>query len=434
MSNEDIRPTSIVGIKRLAKSLKAESGIPHHQALNLAARRAGFENFRHAGKQLPTLPSARTAPPGHRLYITGAWKDRDTGARGGETTWVDLSALWADLVTRAQMQAQRSLVRLIPEAEDHLTYQYMFGSQSEARRAICAALRTFQFMDATKLRPTRAHSRVYPGGSSSNAIPGRDHSGSWYDPVSKGYVFADEPYEPKALEYAAARATWGTQHDYEIAKPDWRGMYHPGGEGGSRLYLVASRRKGPSVAGLAAALNRLPPPIVVEQWKGESAQGLERFKSPAELQRAGASAPLAMVAPKPPRQTAARAQQQPRPGRMPIEVHEEIGSKLKTVMADTFRRSGVYNRVDVVRSKLDDWIQREYDATALPMERFSEVYYGSAPPSTFARSLTREQRAQHVSTLGEVKALLTQHYSDSQLRSMIGKLDAAARSLETWAP
>jgi hypothetical protein len=431
MSNEEIRPTSIVGIKRLAKSLKAESRIPHHQALNLAARRAGFENFRHAGKKLPTPPSARTAP-GHRLYITGVWKDRDTGARGGETTWVDLSAPWADLVTRVQMQAQRSLVRLIPEAEDHLTYQYMFGSQSEARRATCAAVRTFQFMDATKLRPTRAHSRVYPGGSSSNAIPGRDHSGSWYDPVSKGYVFADEPYEPRALEHAAARAAWAAQHNYEIAKPDWPGMYNPGGEGGSRLYLVADRRKGRSVADLAAALNRLPPPMVEENWAGNSAQGMERFRSPAELRRVNAPAPLAMVEPKTPRQKSARGPQDSRPGRMPIEVHEEVGRKLKAVMADTFRRSGVYNRIDTVRCKLDDWIQREYDPKELPMERFSEVYYGSAPKTTFARSLAPAQVAQHVAALEEVKELLQQYYPESQLKWVFGKLDAAAKSGQTW--
>lgn len=223
MSNEDIRPTSIVGIKRLANFLKAERGIPHHQALNEAARRAGFENFRHAGNKLPAHGRPSETPPSHRLYITAFWKDRDSGARGREATWVDLSAPWADLVTKAQMQAQRSLVRLVPEADDHLAYQYMFSSQSEARRSACAAVRTFQFMDATKLRPTRAHSRVFPRGNYENAIPGKDHYGVWYDPVSKGYVFADEPYEPRAMQYAAARAAWASEHDYEIAKPDWPG-------------------------------------------------------------------------------------------------------------------------------------------------------------------------------------------------------------------
>lgn len=431
MSNEDVRPTTIVGIKRLAKTLKAESGIPHHEALNLAARRAGFENFRHAGNKLPVLPHSPGARPADRLYITAFWKDRDTGAKGRETTWVDLSTAWAELVTKAQMQAHRSLVRLTPEAEDHLSYDYMFGCQSEARRATCAASRTFQFMDATRLRPTRAHSRVYPGGSYNNALPGNDHSSSWYDPATKGYVFADEPYEPSVVAHAAVRTAWAAQHDYELAKPRWPGMYNPGGELGSRLYLAASRKKGPSVSALAAALNRLPPPMLEENWVGDSGDGLGRFKSPAELRNASA-ARLALVPTNPSSQKQARAPQSPRPGRMPIEVHEEIGRKLKAVMADTFERSGIYNRVNSVRCKLDDWIQHEYDHEALPMERFSQVYYGSAPKTTYARSLNAQQVAEHVGAIEHVKALVRQYYSESKLKWLLGKLDAAAKSAQTW--
>lgn len=432
MLNEDIRPTSIVGIKRLAKTIKVESGISHHHALDEAARKAGFENFRHAGNRLPTYGGQVGTPSGHRLYITGFWRDRKGSARGRETTWVDLSASWADLVTRPQMQTQRSLVRLVPEAEDHLSYQFVFASPSEARRAACAAIRTFQFMDATKLRPTAAHSRVYPGGSSNNAIPGRDHYGSWYDPVSKGYVFADEPYERAAVAQSVERAAWADKYDYEVVRSNWPGMYNPGGPGGSRLYLIGSRKKGPSVNDLVAALNRLPPPMVEKDWVGNSAEGMERYKSPAELRKASAPAPLAIVASQPRRPSSARVPQEPRPGRMPVEVHEVIGRKLKSVMADTFCRDGVYKRLNSVRCEMDDWIQREYDTTALPIERFSEVYYGSGPKSTFARSLAPDQVSQHVRTLEAVKMEIARHYTKSQTKSMLGKIDSAIKSLQTW--
>lgn len=429
MSNATIRPTTIVGIKRLAKAIKAERGIPHHEALNAAARQAGFESFRHASNRAlgdgpPVVKAIR-----HRLYLTGFWKDRDTGARGRETTWIDLSVPWTDLVTRAQMKNQRSLVRLLPEADDHFSYQYMFSSQSEARRALCAATRTFQFVDATKLRPTRAHSRVYPGGSSMNAIPGRDHSSSWYEPVGKTYVFADEPYEPAAQSRAGEREAWARTHDYEIAKPNWPGMYNPGGDGGSRLYLMADRKNGPLVAALAAALDRLPSPMLEETWVGESVEGMQRFKSPAEMQ--ALASPKQPPAHKERRRTTAQPQVQ-RPGRMSIELHEEVGRKLRELLAHTYNRAGAYNRLDRVRSELDDWIQREYDSKELPMERFSNVYYGGGLRTTFALSLTPAQIESSVKTLEAVKIEIDRHYPASQTKSMLSRIALAIKSLQTW--
>ena len=65
MSTQDIRPTTLQGIKRLAKSIKSASGIPHHQALDEAARRASLQNFRHASRVL-------TAPAPLVFTITGA--------------------------------------------------------------------------------------------------------------------------------------------------------------------------------------------------------------------------------------------------------------------------------------------------------------------------------------------------------------------------
>lgn len=432
MLNRNIQPTSIVGIKRLAKAIKAELFIPHAQALNEAARRAGYESFRHADNKLSESGASLAASPRHRLYITGFWKDRDSGTSGRETTWVDLSVAWTELVTRRQMLAQRSLVRLSPEAEDHLSYQYTFSSQSQARRAACAAVRTFLFMDATKLRPSAAHSRMYPGGDSRNAIPGQDHSSCWYDPVSKGYVLADEPYEPAIKCEEVKRAAWAEKHLYDVIKPNWPGMYNPGGSNGSRLYLITSRKKGTSVNKLATALDRLPPPMLEQDWVGKSANGMERFKSPAELRKTNTPLPQEKVTRQPQHPNQARALQALRPGRMSVESHEEIGRRLKSVMADTLNRDGVYKRLETVRSTLDDWIQQEYDEAALPSERFFEVYYGAAPKYNFTRSLTPEQIAQHVGTLEFVKMEIARHYTQTKAKSIMGKIDSSIKSLQSW--
>jgi len=59
------QPTSVDGIKRLAKRLKAQDQIPHAKALDAAARHAGFSNFIDAKRRLATAApaSGRASPP-----------------------------------------------------------------------------------------------------------------------------------------------------------------------------------------------------------------------------------------------------------------------------------------------------------------------------------------------------------------------------------
>lgn len=51
-----IAPKTIEGIKSLAKSIKKAHGVPHHEALNTAAKQAGFANFHDAHKALGAKP------------------------------------------------------------------------------------------------------------------------------------------------------------------------------------------------------------------------------------------------------------------------------------------------------------------------------------------------------------------------------------------
>ncbi|WP_114947645.1 hypothetical protein [Microvirga calopogonii] len=50
MSMRPGQPSSIDGIKRLAKQIKAQKGLQHARALDEAARTAGFQNFAHANR------------------------------------------------------------------------------------------------------------------------------------------------------------------------------------------------------------------------------------------------------------------------------------------------------------------------------------------------------------------------------------------------
>lgn len=47
-----IKPTTITGMKSLAKQLKKHYGYAHHVALDMAAKQAGYENFQHARNKL----------------------------------------------------------------------------------------------------------------------------------------------------------------------------------------------------------------------------------------------------------------------------------------------------------------------------------------------------------------------------------------------
>lgn len=410
-------------------------------ALEVAAQLAGFQNLKHAQNVLGSRGSRPKARPGHRLYLTVYWRDKELGTRGRETLSIWLCTLWSDLVTPAQLGYHRALTDFRPEGPDHLAVPYLTHSQSQARRDICAAARTLQFMDATKLRPSKSRSRAFPAGRSSNAVPGRDHYSVWYDRDTKRYLFADEPYEMAVEDKAAERAAWSERHGFIIAKPSWPGMYNP--DGGSRLYLIADSAKGVPLAPIVAALDRLPAPIVEATWDGESAPSIPIFFSPGALARNEAAAAKPAVAEprkiaRGPRNTVGYVQTfvgpQRRPkGRMPIEVHAEVGSLLKSVLVASLHRKGVYNRVNGIRSDLDEWTQREYTPAELPSEQFFDLYYHESG-SSFARTLSPDERTLHVDSLERVKQILAQHYPDSPpLRAMMKKLDAAVGSMQTWA-
>ncbi|MDH6169994.1 hypothetical protein M2282_005164 [Variovorax boronicumulans] len=268
-----------------------------------------------------------------------------------------------------------------------------------------------------------------------------DHYSVWYDRETKRYLFADEPYEMAVEGKAAERAAWSERHGFTIAKPSWPGMYNP--DGGSRLYLIADSGKGVPLAPIVAALARLPAPIVEAAWDGESEPSTPIFFSPGTIARneAAAAKPPATETRKVTRgprstvgyvQTVVGPQRRPK-GRMSIEAHAQVGALLKSVLVASHHRNGVYNRVNGIRSELDEWTQREYNYAELPSEQFFDLYYHESG-SSLARTLSPDERALHVGSLEQVKQILAQHYPDSPpLRALMKKLDASIGSMQTWA-
>jgi hypothetical protein len=431
MSNIAIKPRTLTGIKRLANSLKRERNVKHHGALDLAAQAAGFQNFRHAQKSLPVALqcSSKTEVP---LYITVYWRDSD-GSKGRETLLMRLTSPWLDIVSKAELRRHRALSAFRGDATDHLEARDDIHSQYEARKAVCAAARAMQFIDATRLRPMN---KPYPEFSRAVPdLPGRDHTSLWTDPNGQ-ILIVDEPYQSAVGGLRAERKAWATQHGFSAATSRWPGLYYPDS---CSMDLFSHVEDGVPLAPLLMVLDNLPRPPVADEWTGVSAPYSPVFLSPDRVVRGKKKSerrdPRAAL--RPYRDTIgyvpmfSHAQRRPST-RMPIEAHEEIGRLLKSVYDATYSRRGVHNRVDSVRCTLDDWLQREYNDRELPNERFHNVYYGSqgAPAS---RGLIRIDRQAHLDKIDKVSKILKRHYPDCvPIHSLQRKLELARHSLKAW--
>jgi len=438
MSAAPIVPSTLDGIRRLAKSIKSTQGLQHAKALDEAARIAGHQNYSHAFRTLGGDPKGSVPPPGHRVFITVYWTDRDAKTKGRETLTIDLSIALEALLSPAHLRNARYLAGMRLEGPDHLVQQqYLASSQSAARSEACKAARTLTFMMATGLKPSGSGSRAYPGGDFQKAVPGNDHATIWFDPASKTYVYADEPYQGAVNHLATERAAWSQRHGYAIAKPSWEGMYSP--DGGTELFLIA--KKGYSLAPLVAALDRLPKPMAAADWNGESGPMSPAFVSPGSAAKAHAAQliPKAAHVKPVPRNSVGFIQTfvgpRTRPaGKMPVEAHAEVGRLLKSVLISVRDRRPIYKRVDRMRSDLDEWVMREYAGDELPNEQFNGLYYHELNGREAAVPLPAG-RDHHVGSLVSAKQILARHYPDSApLRAMFKSADAAIDSLQALAP
>lgn len=108
MTVSNVIPTTLDGIKRYAKVVKTNEGIPHRKALDKVARLASYENFRHAQKLLkgnsPAVPHADVSGKPFRTFLTAYWIDPKTGQSGRETLSVDLNSPWRDLLTISDLR------------------------------------------------------------------------------------------------------------------------------------------------------------------------------------------------------------------------------------------------------------------------------------------------------------------------------------------
>lgn len=222
MPNASVRPSTIEGVKSLAAQIKRERGIQHMNALNAAAAAARCENFTHARR---VLPSREQPARLNRIFLTIYWHDDKVFRYGRETLQVELSKPILDICSKADLRRVRGFGAMRMVAEDHLVSDMLAGSQDQARRTICMAVRSLRFMEHTGLRPSRDPRGEFPGRDPSNRLPDCDHSTDWHDPATGRFVLVDEPYG--GAPDHGARAAWAGTHGWNLAKSSWPGMYYP---------------------------------------------------------------------------------------------------------------------------------------------------------------------------------------------------------------
>lgn len=264
-----IIPSSLDGIKRLAKQVKRSEHITHTAALDVASQSSGYDNFYHARNALSNLKVSQ-----YPVQIHAYWRDKETREKGSEILTLLLPCDWKEFISPSEFSFVRELWHYSVMGSADLSRKTSLGSKKAARESLCTVARTLQFIEATRLRPSRGLVRAYPYADKKHHVPGQDHISIWYD-EQKRYLIASEPYHDRYAECDVERDNWLQTHQYSEVKLAWAGMYNP--YGGTHLYLISSNEKGIPLDSLVSSVNKLPRPISVDDW--EQPSKIYRFAS-----------------------------------------------------------------------------------------------------------------------------------------------------------
>ena len=427
MSIASICPSTVDGIKSLAKKIKRERNVTHMEALDLASRQAGYENFVHAKRKLAGTVSQvlGAVAPSYPVYLVAHWQERpEPGVRrrfGRELYRVDLSRPLSDVIPRHRLRFARNLSRTKMEYVDHIEFEDDIIGQGEARKALVYAARSLQFMDATGLVPP-SNQRERDRFRGLSELPHRDHTSQWLDPNSGDWLYLDEPYLDGTTP---DRAAWLVERGLVEILPSWGGLY-------TAPHSV-TRFVGADVGRLertAALAIRHATAEVPMEWPEPTGVHSEPYRSPAR------SAAGKAARPRPSASYSDRMGATPygggpgyksswRPKRaLPIAAHRELGALFQSITHARGLSARISGKLDNYRMHLESWMTLEHKAEHGSTVA-DEVYYGG--PST---PLT-EDPAENLANVRRVREIVDSGYNDCKpQRELIAVLDSAAAELE----
>lgn len=427
MLNENVQPSTIGGIKRHAKQIKKAKGVPHHEALDIAARSASFENFAHARNQLQNSNAINSS---YQLFFTVYWYDRksDKYKVGREVLKVKLSMPLLELATRSELKNSNGLGWFRLASPDHFVCDDVSRSQRDARNKICKAVRVLRFIEATGLKPSRDWEATYPNRDYKNKLPKTDHSTDWYDPDTGHFILIDEPYLDPVVD--GERAAWAKKHNWHLQASKWAGMYYPNN---SIMFVATDASMGYDFNGLMAKIDSIPFPITEENWTGTSSKGHDTFFSPLcvtpqDKKRAVAKGTIYRESSSktvPMRIWDAPDNERRPNAAMSVESHQLAARLIKAIEQSAAKPMSVNTRLSSIKSKLEDWFFSEHDKNVT--DQFDLFYYGGID-SNDPYVLQAYSSKGVISLLHELKGMLIDAYVDCEpLRKMIRKLDTSIK-------
>ena len=141
---DELRPTTLDGVKSLAAQLRKQNGIKHSSALDIAAKAANCSNFRNAQKVLPARGSADERP---YVLLTIYWCDKDKRYEvGRETLRIDLARPILETCSKSLLRQVRGFGNLRMAADDHFICDDIAQSQDYARNRLATAERSLRVL------------------------------------------------------------------------------------------------------------------------------------------------------------------------------------------------------------------------------------------------------------------------------------------------
>jgi hypothetical protein len=269
---DGIKPTTITGIKRLAKGISRERNVSHSTALDRAAVTAGFSNYTHAKRSLDIATTVKAiAEAKFTTYISIPVVDKETGKAKTCILEVSLPRPIDDFLEAKDFRGKGIFRAFSRKAADHISYRPNFGL-GDIQTALCETARQLQFIATTGLK--RCQSWDVAG--SIHSLPAKDHSSTWFDPATKKGLFIDEPY---GHHRDVERQQWADTNGYEMAVFQQWGLYKPGS---CTMYAFSRLSDGVPLGPIVAALEKADRPVTKHNWNIHVVDG-RRFTSPQQI-------------------------------------------------------------------------------------------------------------------------------------------------------
>lgn len=239
----------LTDLKNRASQIARAENLSRHVALDVAARRGGFQNYANARTQL----ADKVATGRETVEIRQRWRDNGLQRAGVASFRVSLATPLAALIRPHHLAGYLGGCE-VREPSVLLSDGFM-RDREDTRIDFGKIARALQFMEVTGLKPSRAR-RLYPKGRWENRPPIADHDHGWFDPEARVHLLSTEPYREHA-EHSAEQKIWEQRHGWATLPVKWGSIYGFS----TSLYLLCPEYYAPTLLSKIDALEGSRPAI-----------------------------------------------------------------------------------------------------------------------------------------------------------------------------